>query len=170
MVQRVRFTDSSQLLLSAMVLSVFVALILTPALCATLLKPIPKGSHGVQTGFFGWFNRVFEKSSHHYTDSVSRTLRGTGRYLLIYVLLVAAMAIMFVRLPASFLPEEDQGVLLTMVQLPAGSTQEQTQDVVAQVNDFTLILKKKMWLSRSLPSAALVLVVKVKTWGLLSSY
>ncbi|KLU19965.1 hypothetical protein ABE79_00820 [Proteus mirabilis] len=74
----------------------------------------------MQTGFFGWFNRTFEKSSHHYTDSVSRTLRGTGRYLLIYVLLVAGMALMFIRLPASFLPEEDQGVLLTMVQLPAG--------------------------------------------------
>ncbi|HEK3102789.1 TPA: efflux RND transporter permease subunit [Proteus mirabilis] len=130
------YRQFSVTIVSAMVLSVFVALILTPALCATLLKPIPKGSHGVQTGFFGWFNRVFEKSSHHYTDSVSRTLRGTGRYLLIYVLLVAAMAIMFVRLPASFLPEEDQGVLLTMVQLPAGSTQEQTQDVLTQVNDY----------------------------------
>ncbi|NHW59082.1 multidrug efflux RND transporter permease subunit, partial [Escherichia coli] len=75
-------------------------------------------------------------SSHHYTDSVSRTLRGTGRYLLIYVLLVAGMALMFIRLPASFLPEEDQGVLLTMVQLPAGSTQEQTQDVLERVNDY----------------------------------
>lgn len=96
-------------IVSAMILSVFVALILTPALCATMLKPVPKGSHGVQTGFFGWFNRTFEKSSHHYTDSVSRTLRGTGRYLLIYVLLVVGMALMFIRLPASFLPEEDQG-------------------------------------------------------------
>ncbi|MBG2709178.1 efflux RND transporter permease subunit [Proteus columbae] len=123
-------------IVSAMVLSVFVALILTPALCATMLKPVPKGSHGVQTGFFGWFNRTFEKSSHHYTDSVSRTLRGTGRYLLIYVLLVAGMALMFIRLPASFLPEEDQGVLLTMVQLPAGSTQEQTQNVLERVNDY----------------------------------
>ncbi|WP_193014901.1 efflux RND transporter permease subunit [Proteus sp. FME41] len=123
-------------IVSAMVLSVFVALILTPALCATMLKPVPKGSHGVQTGFFGWFNRTFEKSSHHYTDSVSRTLRGTGRYLLIYVLLVAGMALMFIRLPASFLPEEDQGVLLTMVQLPAGSTQEQTQGVLERVNDY----------------------------------
>ncbi|MEQ4922780.1 efflux RND transporter permease subunit [Proteus hauseri] len=123
-------------IVSAMVLSVFVALILTPALCATMLKPVPKGSHGVQTGFFGWFNRTFEKSSHHYTDSVSRTLRGTGRYLLLYVLLVVAMALMFIRLPSSFLPEEDQGVLLTMVQLPAGSTQEQTQDVLNRVNDY----------------------------------
>ncbi|VTP82957.1 inner membrane rnd family protein acrb [Proteus vulgaris] len=123
-------------IVSAMILSVFVALILTPALCATMLKPVPKGSHGVQTGFFGWFNRTFEKSSHHYTDSVSRTLRGTGRYLLIYVLLVVGMALMFIRLPASFLPEEDQGVLLTMVQLPAGSTQEQTQDVLERVNDY----------------------------------
>lgn len=130
------YRQFSVTIVSAMTLSVLVALILTPALCATMLKPAPKGSHGIQTGFFGWFNRIFEKSSHHYTDSVSRTLRGTGRYLLLYVLLVAGMALMFIRLPTSFLPEEDQGVLLTMVQLPAGSTQEQTQDVLDEVDNY----------------------------------
>ncbi|PHM42448.1 Acriflavine resistance protein B [Xenorhabdus szentirmaii] len=123
-------------IVSAMVLSVFVALILTPALCATMLKPVTKGSHGIQTGFFGWFNRLFEKSTHHYTDSVARMLRGTGRYLLIYVVLVAGMAFMFTRLPSSFLPEEDQGVLLAMVQLPPSSTQEQTQKVLNKIDDY----------------------------------
>ncbi|WP_434525659.1 efflux RND transporter permease subunit [Photorhabdus asymbiotica] len=123
-------------IVSAMVLSVLVALILTPALCASMLKPIAKGSHGKQTGIFGWFNRLFDKSTHHYTDSVGRILRNTGRYLVIYVLLVAGMAVMFTRLPSSFLPEEDQGVLLTMVQLPAGATQEQTQKVLDEVNHY----------------------------------
>ncbi|WP_340608001.1 efflux RND transporter permease subunit [Xenorhabdus bharatensis] len=123
-------------IVSAMILSVFVALILTPALCATMLKPIAKGSHGIQTGFFGWFNRLFEKSTHHYTDSIGRMLRGTGRYLLIYVVLIAGTALLFIRIPASFLPEEDQGVLLAMVQLPPGSTQEQTQKVLNEVNDY----------------------------------
>ncbi|MCG3462278.1 efflux RND transporter permease subunit [Xenorhabdus bovienii] len=123
-------------IVSAMVLSVLVALILTPALCATMLKPVAKGSHGIQTGFFGWFNRLFEKSTHHYTDSVGRMLRGTGRYLLIYVVLIAGMAFMFTRMPSSFLPEEDQGVLLAMVQLPPGSTQDQTQKVLDEINDY----------------------------------
>lgn len=123
-------------IVSAMVLSVLVALILTPALCATILKPIAKGSHGKQTGIFGWFNRIFDKSTHHYTDSIGRILRNTGRYLVIYVLLVAGMAVMFTRLPSSFLPEEDQGVLLTMVQLPSGATQEQTQKVLDRISDY----------------------------------
>ncbi|MEQ4691971.1 efflux RND transporter permease subunit [Providencia manganoxydans] len=123
-------------IVSAMILSVLVAMILTPALCATMLKPIEKGSHGSQKGFFGWFNRTFEKQAHHYTDSVSRMLNGTGRYLIIYLILVAGMALMFIRLPSSFLPEEDQGVFLAMVQLPPGSTQEQTQAVLDEVNTY----------------------------------
>ncbi|PHM40061.1 hydrophobe/amphiphile efflux-1 family protein [Xenorhabdus mauleonii] len=123
-------------IVSAMILSVLVALILTPALCATMLKPIAKGSHGSSKGFFGWFNKLFENSTRHYTDSVGRMLRGTGRYLVIYVLLIAGMAVMFTRMPSSFLPEEDQGVLLAMVQLPPGSTQEQTQKVLEKVNDY----------------------------------
>ncbi|AOM41132.1 efflux RND transporter permease subunit [Xenorhabdus hominickii] len=130
------YRQFSVTIVSAMILSVLVALILTPALCTTMLKPVVKGSHGAQTGFFGWFNRLFEKSTQHYTDSVGRMLRGTGRYLMIYVLLVAGMALIFTRLPSSFLPQEDQGVLLTMVQLPPGSTQEQTQKVLNQINDY----------------------------------
>lgn len=129
-------------IVSAMVLSVLVAMILTPALCATLLKPIAKGEHGVKTGFFGWFNRKFEQSTHHYTDSIGNILRGTGRYLLIYVFLVVGMALLFIRLPTSFLPEEDQGVFLTMAQLPAGATQERTQKVLDTVTDYYLTKEK----------------------------
>ncbi|WP_238083413.1 MULTISPECIES: multidrug efflux RND transporter permease subunit AcrB [Pseudescherichia] len=126
-------------IVSAMVLSVIVALILTPALCATMLKPIAKGDHGEgKKGFFGWFNRMFDKSTHHYTDSVGNILRSTGRYLLLYIIIVAGMAFLFVRLPSSFLPDEDQGVFLTMAQLPAGATQERTQKVLDEVTDYYL--------------------------------
>ncbi|MCL2893356.1 efflux RND transporter permease subunit [Brenneria tiliae] len=125
-------------IVSAMVLSVLVALILTPALCATLLKPVVKGDHGVKTGFFGWFNNLFDKSTHHYTDSVGNILRSTGRYLLLYLLIVVGLALLFMRLPSSFLPEEDQGVLLNIVQLPAGGTQENTQKVLDQITNHYL--------------------------------
>lgn len=122
-------------IVSAMVLSVPVALILTPALCATLLKPIAKGDHHEKTGFFGWFNKLFEKSTHHYTDSVANILRSTGRYLVVYLLIVVGLAFLFMRLLSSFLPEEDQGILLTMVQLPAGATQESTERVLERVTN-----------------------------------
>ncbi|WP_312278167.1 multidrug efflux RND transporter permease subunit AcrB [Kosakonia cowanii] len=126
-------------IVSAMVLSVIVALILTPALCATMLKPVAKGDHGEhKKGFFGWFNRMFDKSTHHYTDSVGNILRSTGRYLLLYIVIVAGMAVLFVRLPSSFLPDEDQGVFLTMAQLPAGATQERTQKVLDEVTKYYL--------------------------------
>lgn len=128
-------------IVSAMVLSVLVAMILTPALCATMLKPIQPG-HEHKKGFFGWFNNMFEKSTHHYTDSVAKILRSTGRYLVLYVILVAGMALMFVRLPSSFLPEEDQGVLLSMTQLPTGATQERTQKVLDKVTDYYLTKEK----------------------------
>ncbi|KKM55126.1 efflux RND transporter permease AcrB [Yersinia pestis] len=131
-------------IVSAMVLSVLVALILTPALCATMLKPIKKGDHGPKTGFFGWFNNMFEKSTHHYTDSVANILRSTGRYLVIYLAIVIGMAVLFMRLPSLFLPEEDQGVFLTMVQLPAGATQERTQKVLNHVTDYYLDKEKNV--------------------------
>ncbi|EKS1844080.1 multidrug efflux RND transporter permease subunit AcrB [Cronobacter muytjensii] len=130
-------------IVSAMVLSVIVAMILTPALCATMLKPVAKGDHGEgKKGFFGWFNRMFDKSTHHYTDSVGNILRSTGRYLLLYLLIVVAMAFLFIRLPTSFLPEEDQGVFLTMAQLPAGATQERTQKVLDEVTNYYLTQEK----------------------------
>ncbi len=129
-------------IVSAMVLSVIVALILTPALCATLLKPIKRGNHGKTTGFFGWFNRLFDKSTNHYVDSVGHIVRSTGRYLLIYLFIVVGMAVLFMRLPTSFLPEEDQGLLLAQAQLPAGATQERTQKVLDQVSNYFLTKEK----------------------------
>ncbi|EJL91094.1 multidrug efflux RND transporter permease subunit [Pantoea sp. BIGb0393] len=129
-------------IVSAMALSVLVALILTPALCATLLKPVAKGNHGKTTGFFGWFNRMFDKSTNHYVDSVGHIVRSTGRYLLIYLIIVVGMAYMFLKLPTSFLPEEDQGLLLAQAQLPAGATQERTQKVLDQVTDYFLTKEK----------------------------
>ncbi|MBP2196752.1 multidrug efflux RND transporter permease subunit AcrB [Pantoea cypripedii] len=129
-------------IVSAMALSVLVALILTPALCSTMLKPVEKGSHGKTTGFFGWFNRMFDKSTHHYVDSVGHIVRSTGRYLVLYLLIVIGMAYLFLRLPTSFLPEEDQGLLLAQAQLPAGATQERTQKVLDQVTDYFLTKEK----------------------------
>ncbi|WP_226568803.1 multidrug efflux RND transporter permease subunit AcrB [Mangrovibacter yixingensis] len=129
-------------IVSAMVLSVLVAMILTPALCATMLKPIKKGDHGATKGFFGWFNNMFTKSTHHYTNSVANILQSTGRYLVLYLVIVVGMAWLFLRLPSSFLPDEDQGVFLTMAQLPAGATQERTQKVLDEVTNYYLTKEK----------------------------
>ncbi|EFS3337041.1 efflux RND transporter permease subunit [Salmonella enterica] len=125
-------------IVSAMALSVLVALILTPALCATLLKPVSAEHHEKKSGFFGWFNTRFDHSVNHYTNSVSGIVRNTGRYLIIYLLIVVGMAVLFLRLLTSFLPEEDQGVFLTMIQLPSGATQERTQKVLDQVTHYYL--------------------------------
>lgn len=129
-------------IVSAMALSVLVALILTPALCATLLKPLSTEHHEQKGGFFGWFNAKFDLSVNHYTSSVSGIVRNTGRYLIIYVLIFVGMAVLFLRLPTSFLPEEDQGVFMTMIQLPAGATQERTQKVLDQVTHYYLSNEK----------------------------
>ncbi|MBY5092648.1 efflux RND transporter permease subunit [Citrobacter freundii] len=125
-------------IVSAMALSVLVALILTPALCATLLKPVSAEHHEKRSGFFGWFNAKFDHSVNHYTNSVSGIVRKTGRYLVVYLIIVIGMAVLFMRLPTSFLPEEDQGVFLTMIQLPVGATQERTQKVLDQVTHYYL--------------------------------
>ncbi|HBS15584.1 MAG TPA: hydrophobe/amphiphile efflux-1 family RND transporter, partial [Alcanivorax sp.] len=106
-------------IVSAMVLSVLVALILTPALCATMLKPI-HADHQKTKGFFGWFNRNFDRASRGYQGKVEKILGRRGRYLLIYVAIVGVLAFAFMRLPSAFLPEEDQGIMLTQVQLPVG--------------------------------------------------
>ena len=129
-------------IVSAMALSVLVALILTPALCATLLKPVSAEHHEKKSGFFGWFNAKFDHSVNHYTNSVSGIVRKTGRYLVVYLIIVIGMAVLFMRLPTSFLPEEDQGVFMTMIQLPAGATQERTQKVLDQVTQYYLTKEK----------------------------
>ena len=126
-------------IVSAMVLSVLVALILTPALCATMLKPIEKGDHGEhKAGFFGWFNRGFIRSTQKYESSVVGILKRRAPFLLIYALIVVAMAFLFTRIPTSFLPEEDQGVLYAQVQTPPGSSAERTQTVLDQMRNYLL--------------------------------
>ncbi|MNO69322.1 Toluene efflux pump membrane transporter TtgB [compost metagenome] len=126
-------------IVSAMALSVLVALIFTPALCATMLKAIPKGEHHTpKRGFFGWFNRNFDRSVKSYERSVGTILRNKAPYLLAYLLIVVGMIWLFTRIPTAFLPEEDQGVLFAQVQTPAGSTAERTQVVVDEMRSYLL--------------------------------
>lgn len=120
---------------SAMGLSVLVALILTPALCATILK---NQHHGERKGFFGWFNRTFEKSNHKYVGVVDRIVGRPVRYLLAFVLIVVALGVMFTRLPTSFLPEEDQGIIFAQIMTPPGSTQERTLEAIYKAEDYLL--------------------------------
>ncbi|MBX3738525.1 efflux RND transporter permease subunit [Oleiharenicola sp. Vm1] len=129
-------------IVSAMALSVFVALTLTPALCATLLKPIPKGHHDDKRGIFGWFNRSFGRATNAYIFGVDVSLRRWGRSLVVYAGILVAMGVVYVRIPSSFLPEEDQGVLMMQVLLPAGATQEQTSTVLKKVTDHFLTAEK----------------------------
>ncbi|PSJ80511.1 efflux RND transporter permease subunit [Neisseria iguanae] len=119
---------------AAIAFSAFLALTLTPALCATMLKPIPKGHHEEKKGFFGWFNRKFDAGTHRYTGVVGKVLRKAGRMMIIYVLLAAVGVFFFTRLPTSFLPSEDQGTIMLNVQLPAGATKERTDVTLAHVN------------------------------------
>ncbi|KMM86595.1 multidrug efflux pump [Pseudomonas taetrolens] len=126
-------------IVSAMGLSVLVALIFTPALCATMLKPIAKGDHGEnKRGFFGWFNRTFDSGVKRYEKGVGSILRHKAPYFLAYVLIVVGMVFLFTRIPTSFLPEEDQGVLFAQVQTPAGTTAERTQDVIDRMREYLL--------------------------------
>ncbi|MBD7959764.1 MULTISPECIES: efflux RND transporter permease subunit [Comamonas] len=118
--------------------SAFMALSLTPALCGTLLKPVEAGHHLEGKGFFGWFNRTFSKGAKRYESLVGRMLNKATRYLIIYVAIIGAVALIYNRLPTSFLPGEDQGTVIVNIQLPAGATAERTVDVMKQVEDFVL--------------------------------
>ena len=131
--QGVIYRQFSVTLVSAMSLSVFVALVLTPALCATLLKPATEEKP--KTGVFGWFNRNFDRASSSYRKSVSGIIGRAGRFLVIYGLIVAAVALLFMRVPTSFLPDEDQGIIFTLAQLPPGATAERTGKVMDQIYD-----------------------------------
>ncbi len=122
---------------SSMLVSAFMALSLTPALCATLLKPVPPGHHD-KKGFFGWFNRSFKRTAKGYESLVARVLPRAGRFLVIYAAILAAVALMYQRLPTSFLPNEDQGYLVVNVQLPPGASQSRTEAVMKQVEGFFL--------------------------------
>ena len=123
---------------SAMVLSVFVALILTPALCATLLRPVAKGAHLTETGFFGRFNLAFDRGNDRYRGLVARMIERTPRSMLVFGGIALAMAFLFWRLPTAFLPGEDQGALFVLVQGPPGSSQAQTLRALTQVEDYFL--------------------------------
>ena len=130
------YRQFSLTIVAAMVLSVLVALILTPALCATLLKPIPKGHHVQKKGFFGWFNRVFDNSRVKYHTSVDHVIKRPRCWLLLYVLLIAIVGLLFARLPTSFLPDEDQGIMIIQVQTPPGATLERTQKALEDVSHY----------------------------------
>ncbi|KHT15226.1 multidrug efflux RND transporter permease AcrD [Pectobacterium carotovorum] len=129
-------------IVTSMILSVLVAMTLTPALCATLLKPLAKGQHHGRKGFFGWFNRSFTRTSLKYERGVGKILISSGRWLLLYMGIIGIMAFLFFRLPTSFLPQEDRGVFTTQVQLPPGSTQQQTLQVVNKVEQYYLTQEK----------------------------
>ena len=130
-------------IVSAMGLSVLVAIVLTPALCATMLKPLKKGEHHGEKGFFGWFNKKFDAGNKKYQGFVGMMLRRSGRFLVLYGLLALVMVFVYTRLPSSFLPDEDQGVLFTIVQTPVGATQERTQKVMEQVERHYLESEKE---------------------------
>ncbi len=136
------YRQFSLTIVSAMLLSVVVALVLTPALCATFLKPAHKGGHMAQHGFFGVFNRLFDASSKKYRNNVSGLLKRHKRVLLAYVFILAGLVVLFMRLPSSFLPEEDQGILFSMVQLPTGATQESTLEVLKTIEHHFLVEEK----------------------------
>nr|WP_295108320.1 efflux RND transporter permease subunit [uncultured Caulobacter sp.] len=136
--QGVIYRQFSITIVSAMALSVLVALILTPALCATLLKPVQKGHKEHKTGFFGWFNRSFDDVSGRYQGTVRNLLGKSGRWMVAYGVVILVMAFLFVRLPSAFLPEEDQGTMFTIVQLPPGAPEERTQAVLDTVRSHFL--------------------------------
>ncbi|MBB5210436.1 efflux RND transporter permease subunit [Microbulbifer hydrolyticus] len=129
------YRQFSATIVAAMTFSVLVAIVLTPALCATMLKP---GTHATQTGFFGWFNRTFDRGAKSYQRGVRGILARNGRFMLIFALLAGVMVFLFVRSPSSFLPEEDQGVLFSLIQTPVGATQERTMESVHKVEDHFL--------------------------------
>jgi len=131
------YRQFSIVMVSAMLFSVFLALSLTPALCATLLKQVDPEHHN-KRGFFGWFNRGFTRTTRRYEGWVAHILKRTGRFILIFAGILALVVFLFVRLPNSFLPNEDQGYIIANVQLPPGATQERTLAVMQQVEDYFL--------------------------------
>jgi multidrug efflux pump len=159
-------------MVAAMAFSALMALTLTPALCATMLKPVEKGHHVEKRGFFGWFNRMFAKTATRYQGWVARILASTGRYMLVFVLLLALVAWLYVRLPSSFLPNEDQGYIVTNVQLPPGASRSRTDAVLAQVDAY---FRKQPEVARTISVAGFsfsgngqnagLVFVPLKDWG-----
>ena len=127
------YRQFSVTIVASMALSVLVAVVLTPALCATMLQPITQGHHASDTGFFGWFNRQFDRGNARYQGAVRSILSRSRRFMLVFAAMVVLMGVLFARLPTSFLPSEDQGFLFSMVQTPVGATQERTMKVIERV-------------------------------------
>ncbi|MDX3806486.1 efflux RND transporter permease subunit [Bosea thiooxidans] len=134
------YRQFSVTIVTAMILSVIVALVLTPALCATILKPVK--DHGEKKGFFGWFNRNFERTTNGYRAGINGMIGRPLRFLLVFLLIGGGMVYLFARLPSSFLPDEDQGILLTSVQTPVGATQDRTLRVLDEVRKYYLEKEK----------------------------
>jgi len=132
------YRQFSAVMVSSIGLSAFMALSLTPALCATLLKPVEAGHHHAKAGFFGWFNRGFTLTAKRYEGWVARILKRAARFLLVYAAIIGVVVFFFARLPASFLPSEDQGYMIVNVQLPPGATFNRTREAMEQVEDFML--------------------------------
>ena len=132
------YRQFSATIVSAMALSVLVAIVLTPALCATILQPLAKGEHHGDTGFFRWFNRGFERSSERYRQGVLGIIARSGRFMAVFAVLLVVLVVLFLRLPSAFLPAEDQGTLIAMVQTPAGATQERTMRSIEQLEQHFL--------------------------------
>ena len=132
------YRQFSVVMVAAIAFSAFLALSLTPALCASLLQPVEAGHAHAKTGFFGWFNRSFASGAKSYESVVARLLKKAGRYLIIYAAIIGGVAVVYLRLPSSFLPGEDQGNIIVNVQLPPGATQQRTLKVMQQVEGFML--------------------------------
>jgi multidrug efflux pump len=132
------YRQFSGTIVSAMALSVFVAIVLTPALCATMLKPVAKGHHYHDTGFFAWFNRLFDRGNRNYQGAVRRMLDRKKRWTASFLAMLVVLVVLFLRLPTAFLPAEDQGVLFAQVMAPVGATQSRTLAVLEQVEQHFL--------------------------------
>ena len=132
------YRQFAAVMIAAISFSSFLALSLTPALCATILKPVDMGHNHAKTGFFGWFNRSFTRTAKGYEGFVARLLKRAARYLVVYAAIIGVAVLMYTRLPTSFLPQEDQGNLLVNAQLPPGATLERTQGVMGQVEAYML--------------------------------
>ncbi|MEI8168525.1 MAG: efflux RND transporter permease subunit [Rhodoferax sp.] len=132
------YRQFSATMATSIAFSAFLALSLTPALCATLLKPVEAGHHLEKTGFFGWFNRKFKSTAKNYETGLAKLLPRAGRMMIVYALLIGVVGLIYVRLPTSFLPNEDQGYILANVQLPPGASQERTRTVLEQVEGYML--------------------------------
>jgi hydrophobe/amphiphile efflux-1 (HAE1) family protein len=142
------YRQFSVTIIAAMLLSVLVALILTPVLCASLLKPVAAGHEPAENAiffmrpFFRWFDRIFYRSRDLYVRLVSHSLSNKLRYLILFLLIVAVLGFLFLRMPTAYLPDEDQGIVMVQVLLPANATLEQTQKVMDEVRDYFLVQEK----------------------------